>query len=87
MKFGFGGKCDKTIAGHQPLTTADDETMADHQPLTTANDKTTVGGFVSFCCQTQLCHTQLFNKGWRICLFLLSRLLDVARGTDLREGY
>ena len=34
---------DKTIAGHQPLTTANDkndETIADHQPLTTANDKT-----------------------------------------------
>ena len=42
MKFGFGGKCDKTIAGHQPLTTA--------------NDKTMVGGFVSFRCHTQLCH-------------------------------
>ena len=39
MKFGFGGKYDKTIAGHQPLTTANDKTIADHQPETTANDK------------------------------------------------
>ena len=39
MKFGFGGKCDKTIAGHQPLTTANDKTIADHRPQTTANDK------------------------------------------------
>ena len=31
---------DKTIADHQPLTTANDKTIADHQPLTTANDKT-----------------------------------------------
>ena len=31
---------DKTIADHQPLTTANDETIADHQPLTTANDET-----------------------------------------------
>ena len=30
---------DKTIADHQPLTTANDKTIADHQPLTTANDK------------------------------------------------
>ena len=29
---------DKTIADHQPLTTANDKTIADHQPLTTAND-------------------------------------------------
>ena len=39
MKFGFGGKCDKTIAGHQPLATANDKTIADHQPQTAANDK------------------------------------------------
>ena len=36
---------DKTIADHQPLTTANDktiadQTIADHQPLTTANDQT-----------------------------------------------
>ena len=31
---------DKTIADHQPLTTANDKTIADNQPLTTANDKT-----------------------------------------------
>ena len=30
---------DKTIADHQPLTTANDKTIADHQPLTTAHDK------------------------------------------------
>ena len=30
---------DKTIADHQPLTTANDKTIADHQPLTIANDE------------------------------------------------
>ena len=80
-RFGFGGKYDKRIPGQQPLTTANDKTMADKQWLEDLLVFVVTRSYVIWM------DGQLVDKGWRICLLLLSLLFDVPRGIDLREWY